>query len=535
MLRDKDFLEPEDDFQDDFRDEEYDSTMWDVENRDLEKFEYNTVNVLEEMKKDRAKLLHYGEQYDTLPHIRCYQCGKIIGDLWEPYLEYSNEKYFNPEDIIDLLPLEDEDKKDLFLTLGTPDFFVLLNEFNVKSDYDILKEQRKYTNEQIFNKLGGDLLLPKDEMNELIEALSDIRRFRELLLYHNLDGEYNEIMRVKVINDLYNKPLLSPELIEELFQNIDKPRKFQSLLQKNFVKDKIDINLNVANRVLGDMFEQGYITEEEYDELTDIIFGKLETEVSSIKPDKDKLVSVSTKKRNNKKEEKSDILRNLSKILTKMRKHKIYDAKVNEYITRKLSEITILNQIQQRNLMSFKNKPDKFQETLDKYGISQIFHNTIKEQGYESSFKILEKLGGKLLRPCCRMNLLSPIHIPIQQEAFEEAVKTIQIPNILADFQSTPVPVSIPEVTEDVQEISEYEFDTIPTPLMVPSRDTLDIGEIVIPNKVAIPLTQLKKIEDSELDDDIEDIGETGSGRTDQVYVGADRTVTRKSREYFAI
>lgn len=575
MRRDTDIVGAEEDEtelypEDEVQDEDYDVGMWDVENRDLETLEYNTVNVLEEMKQDRAKLLHYGEQYDILPHMRCYQCGKVIGDLWEPYLEYSRERYYKPGNIVDLLPLNEDEKTDLRSAIGTPDFLVLLNEFDVKSDYDILKEQRKYTNEQIFNKLGGRLLLPEDEREELVEALPNPKKFRKLLKDHGLESEYNEAIRIKVVNDLYGKPLLPPEVIDELSQSTDKIRKFQSLLRRYDLKDQVTLTLNVANRVIGNMFEEGSITEEHYFELTDIILGKEETkEASSLQPVKYQRVIVGPSGVLGKMRpgftagtDHKIVFKDLSKLLTKFKKKKIYDTKLNEYIVEELGKIKILNQIQQRNLLALKNKPEQFQSALEKYGITKIFENAIKEKGYNASLLILERLGGKLLRPCCRMNLLSPIHVPIKQEAFEEVAKTIQNSNVLMDSQAIPISVIpdlsnisdisdisdisyIPDIPEeghaipdpDTREIAGFETYGTPTPLLTPIPEPLAFGECNIPKKkTAVPLTQLGKIEDPEpdFDDDIEDVGESEMGREDQVHVGAGRVVQRKSRRYRA-
>jgi len=115
----------------------------------------STESDLQEIETTRANLL-YGEQFDLLPHIRCHQCGKIIGHLWEPYLRYAREKYYTPEEIIALLGLA-EDEKDLLIEAYKTDqmaFQELLGKLGVKRDYNELSQKGKYLNRDIFEKLN---------------------------------------------------------------------------------------------------------------------------------------------------------------------------------------------------------------------------------------------------------------------------------------------------------------------------------------------------------------------------------------------
>jgi len=507
---------PEDDESPDTEEYDVDYELLEVETRDLESLEFKTVNVLQEMEQTRERLLHYGEQYDVLPHMRCYQCGKVIGDLWEPYLEYSREKYYTPESIIELLPLNEDEKGYLISAIGEPDFQMLLVEYKVKSDYDILRQQRKYTNEQIFNKLGGRLLLPEDESEKLYDALINPEKFRTLLRNYNLEGEYDEIVRIRVVNDLYDKPLLPESTIEELTKNVSKPRKFRTLLRKYEMQNAVPVTFSIENRILvGILFnklnyrrqlEEGQINEEEHGELVDA----LEDEIF----------------RRSEKE--------LTKILNKYKIKKEFTTNLNQYIVDEIKKIKILNQVQQRNLLALKGKPEKFQSALEKYDRSKIFRDVIAEKGYEANPEILERLGGKLLRPCCRMNLLSPIHVPIQQEAFKEVSKTVQISNVLMNSQTTAVSVSIDEDPEEGPSRPPERFgESIP---FIPGMEEppLELGRCEMPKKKAIiPITELK-IVDTLPEDGIEDIGEVSSGIEEQIHVGAGRTVTRKSRKYRA-
>ncbi len=119
------------------------------------RLEATTNDELQDMELTRANLLFHGEQYDVLPYLRCFNCAKIIGDKWEPFLEYTKEKRWNPEQIIEALPLVDEDQRiDLLDALDDPmQFQELLVEYDVEQDYEELSVKRKYTNQQIFEEL----------------------------------------------------------------------------------------------------------------------------------------------------------------------------------------------------------------------------------------------------------------------------------------------------------------------------------------------------------------------------------------------
>lgn len=122
----------------------------------VQRLEATTHDELQDMEQTRANLLYYGEQYDVLPHMRCFECGKVIGNKWEPYLAFAREKYYKPEEVIELLvQLNEAQQAELFGAIDEPIFFNdLLVEYGVKSDYDTLISQRKYTNKEIFDKMN---------------------------------------------------------------------------------------------------------------------------------------------------------------------------------------------------------------------------------------------------------------------------------------------------------------------------------------------------------------------------------------------
>lgn len=164
-------IECEDLYQDDDDDMFYDTFTIegeeegdDEEDEELEEFEIDpgmwhkhrleltTNDELQDMERTRINLLVLGEQYDVLPHLRCYNCAKVIGNLWEPFLEYAKEKAYEPEDVIDILDLNEDQKSTLVGALDDPIFFDdLLVEFDVKDDFETLMSQRKYTNKEIFD------------------------------------------------------------------------------------------------------------------------------------------------------------------------------------------------------------------------------------------------------------------------------------------------------------------------------------------------------------------------------------------------
>jgi len=122
----------------------------------VQRLEAITHDELQDMEQTRANLVYYGEQFDILPHMRCFECGKVIGNKWEPYLAFAKEKYYKPEEVIELLvQLNEEQQAELLGAINDPIFFNdLLVEYDVKSDYDTLISQRKYTNKEIFDKMN---------------------------------------------------------------------------------------------------------------------------------------------------------------------------------------------------------------------------------------------------------------------------------------------------------------------------------------------------------------------------------------------
>ena len=119
------------------------------------RLEATTHDELQDMEQTRANLLFHGEQYDVLPYLRCFNCAKIIGDKWEPFLEYVKEKRWKPKQIVKALPLVDEDQRSALLSaLNDPmEFQDLLAEYDAEQNYEELRAQRKYTNKQIFDEL----------------------------------------------------------------------------------------------------------------------------------------------------------------------------------------------------------------------------------------------------------------------------------------------------------------------------------------------------------------------------------------------
>jgi hypothetical protein len=120
-----------------------------------ERLAAEAVENLQMFERERVQTLHYGTQYELLPHILCYQCGKVIGNKWFPYLEYLREKLYKPEEVIDLLPLTEDQRSELLEDLATSSvqFQEKLLEYGVKSDFDLLYKERKYTPPQIYEKL----------------------------------------------------------------------------------------------------------------------------------------------------------------------------------------------------------------------------------------------------------------------------------------------------------------------------------------------------------------------------------------------
>lgn len=523
MFRDTDIVGlEENEAIEDFSDDDFDEIgMLEADRIDLEKFEFNTVDVLQEMERTREKVLHYGEQYDVLPHVRCHQCGKVIGDLWEPYLEYSREKYYTPQSVIELLPLSEDERSTLMNAMGTPEFQILLSEYEVKSDYDILRQQRKYNNEQIFNKLGGLLLVPEEEKGKLEDALSDPARFQQLLKDYSLQEEYDEIVRLKTVNDLYNKPLLDEASLNALEAKIGKTREFKKLLKGYGLENEIKITRSVENslalRILLNKldFQTQYVNNEIDQEEYDAELRDLQNEILQ-RPGK------------------------IEAILRKYSAKREFDLAIQKYIVSEIKKVKVLTQIQQRNLTSLKNKPVQFQEALERYGRTKFFEDTIESKDYKANGEILDRLGGKLLRPCCRMNLLSPIHVPIKQEAFKEDSKMVQITNVLMNSQTTPVHVVIDESPEEgLMKPDPITYGDATPIIPGPGSSEIDqfqddiIGSCRNIKRTPVSISDLN-IDDELSDEEIEEIGEAASGLEEQVNVGAGRTVARKSRRYRA-
>lgn len=131
---------------------EYDSELW-----HRRRIEITTNEELQDMEQTRANLLQFGEQYDVLPYLRCFNCAKIIGNLWEPFLTYTREKAYTSEDVIEALEasgvIVEDQKTELLAALDDPILFEqLLEDYDIKEDYDILISRPKYTNKEIFDQ-----------------------------------------------------------------------------------------------------------------------------------------------------------------------------------------------------------------------------------------------------------------------------------------------------------------------------------------------------------------------------------------------
>jgi DNA-directed RNA polymerase subunit N (RpoN/RPB10) len=74
-----------------------------------------------------------------------------------PYLQYLQEKLYKPDEVVDLLPLTDDEKSLLIEELEDNDglrFQQMLVNLGVKRDFDVLFKTKKYTVPQIYEKLG---------------------------------------------------------------------------------------------------------------------------------------------------------------------------------------------------------------------------------------------------------------------------------------------------------------------------------------------------------------------------------------------
>lgn len=121
-----------------------------------QRLQEETLENVQAFEMERVKSLYYGKQFELLPHIRCYQCGKFIGDQWLPYLQSLKEKMYKPSEVLDLLPITDDEKSALLEELFDNDgirFHQMLNEIGVKRDFDVLYKTKKYTTPQIFDRL----------------------------------------------------------------------------------------------------------------------------------------------------------------------------------------------------------------------------------------------------------------------------------------------------------------------------------------------------------------------------------------------
>jgi DNA-directed RNA polymerase subunit N (RpoN/RPB10) len=127
------------------------------------KLEAETYNQLQELEKARVNTLILGQHYEVIPHIRCHQCGKVIGNLWEKFIDYTRVKRFTPEEIIEQISDGDIQKELLNALENPPDFLELLDKYELLKDFNTLYSKGKYTYGQIFKKL--DLRRPCCRMN----------------------------------------------------------------------------------------------------------------------------------------------------------------------------------------------------------------------------------------------------------------------------------------------------------------------------------------------------------------------------------
>lgn len=210
-------------------------STWIVERK---QHEASTTEQLQDMEQTRINLLYYGEQFDVLPHMRCFNCEKIIGHLWEPYIEYTKEKAYSPEEVIDLLDtLSEEEKQDLKSSVNDPIFFEdLLLDYDVKEDYDALLETRKYTNKEIFDNLlkikpccrqlfMGPIHVPIQqsafqENQKLIDLPSTLLNVNADMMDISLQGESIEAMQEEFESNI---PLIPEIEIEEPEESCSMP------------------------------------------------------------------------------------------------------------------------------------------------------------------------------------------------------------------------------------------------------------------------------------------------------------------------
>jgi len=220
-------------------------STWIVERK---QHEASTTEQLQDMEQNRINLLYYGEQFDVLPNMRCFNCEKIIGHLWEPYIEYTKEKAYSPEEVIDLLDsLIEEEKEELKSYANDPIIFEdLLVDYDVKEDYDTLLETRKYTNKEIFDKLLkikpccrqlfiGPIHIPIQqsafqESQKLTEVSNTLLSANTNMMTISLQGESIEAMQEEFESNI---PLIPDIEAEELQEScsIPVPLKMMSAAQ----------------------------------------------------------------------------------------------------------------------------------------------------------------------------------------------------------------------------------------------------------------------------------------------------------------
>jgi DNA-directed RNA polymerase subunit N (RpoN/RPB10) len=98
----------------------------------------------------------YGE-YDELPPVRCYNCGKVIGAYFQRYKQMQQQRKYEPQQVLKRIVFDPLLRREL-LTLLEADYgsFILrLEELGLKEDYDLLESIPRYeSDEVIFNKLG---------------------------------------------------------------------------------------------------------------------------------------------------------------------------------------------------------------------------------------------------------------------------------------------------------------------------------------------------------------------------------------------
>jgi DNA-directed RNA polymerase subunit N (RpoN/RPB10) len=98
----------------------------------------------------------YGE-YEQLPPVRCYNCGKVIGAYFQRYKQMQQQRKYEPAQIIKRIVFDSVLRRELLNLLETDyaGFVIRLEELGLKADYDLFESIPRYeSDEVIFNKLG---------------------------------------------------------------------------------------------------------------------------------------------------------------------------------------------------------------------------------------------------------------------------------------------------------------------------------------------------------------------------------------------